>query len=166
MVASSYHRAQHTARIIAETIGYAGGIWSGPICWTRHQRARNQPYRSMRASDWVSRWEWRPARASRCSTSHGVRAGAGRLVEAHPGRTWWWSATAASCSRSALGAAGRGRACACCEVLVVTHAPGEAWRLAELSDLAAPAGPSAPDGGAATLSRRGAGLSARQPSTR
>ena len=34
--------------------------------------------------------------------------------------------------------------------LVVTHAPGEPWLLAELSDLADSAGPGAPDGGAAT----------------
>ena len=158
LVASSYHRAQHTARIIAETIGYGGEILVEPDLRERGiGELAGQPYRSMREHPEyeVSRfWEWRPAGGeSLLDVQERAAPVLVRLVEAHPGEdvvvVSHGGVMLALCAH-VEGGWTRPRVARNCEVLVVTHAPGEPWRLGELSDLAAPEGPGAPDGGAAT----------------
>ena len=158
LVASSYHRAQHTARITAETIGYGGEILVEPELRERGiGELAGQPYRSMRDHpDYeISRfWEWRPAGGE---SLHDVQMRAApvlvRLVEAHPGEdvvvVSHGGVMLALCAH-VEGGWTRPRVARNCEVLVVTHAPGAPWQLAELSELVAPATSDATDGGAET----------------
>lgn len=158
LVASSYHRAQHTARIIAEIIAYAGEILVEPDLRERGiGELAGQPYRAMREHPEyeVSRfWEWCPGGGeSLLDVQRRAAPVLGRLVATHPGEdvvvVSHGGVMLALCAH-VEGGWTRSRVARNCEVLVVTHAPGEAWRLAELSELAGSDGSSAPDGGAAT----------------
>jgi broad specificity phosphatase PhoE len=155
LVASSYHRAQHTARIIAETIGHGGEILVEPDLRERGiGELAGQPYRSMREHPEyeVSRfWEWRPAGGeSLVDVQHRAAPVLVRLVEAHPGEdvvvVSHGGVMLALCAH-VEGGWTRPRVARNCEVLVVTHTPGAPWRLAELPDEPDP-GPADP--GAAT----------------
>jgi len=158
LVASSYHRAQHTARIIADTIGYGGEILIEPDLRERGiGELAGQPYRAMREHPEyeVSRfWEWRPDGGE---SLHDVQMRAApvlvRLVEAHPREdvvvVSHGGVMLALCAH-VEGGWTRPRVARNCEVLVVSHAPGAPWRLAELSEIAAPTAPEQPDGGAET----------------
>jgi broad specificity phosphatase PhoE len=155
LVASSYHRAQHTARIIAETIGYGGEIAVEPDLRERGiGELAGQPYRSMREHPEYERtrfWEWRPAGGeSLLDVQQRAAPVLVRLVEAHPGEdvvvVSHGGVMLALCAH-VEGGWTRPRVARNCEVLVVTHAPGAPWRLAELPDSPDP-GPADP--GAAT----------------
>ena len=158
VVASSYHRAQHTARIIAETIGYGGEILVEPDLRERGiGELAGQPYRSMREHPEyeMSRfWEWRPAGGeSLLDVQRRAAPVLVRLVEAHPGEdvvvVSHGGVMLALCAH-VEGGWTRPRVARNCEVLIVTHAPDAPWQLAELSDLASPGDRTPPDGGAAT----------------
>jgi probable phosphoglycerate mutase len=158
LVASSYHRAQHTARIIAETIGYGGEVLIEPDLRERGiGELAGQPYRAMRehpAYEVARFWEWRPAGGeSLLDVQMRAAPVLGRLVEAHPSEdvvvVSHGGVMLALCAHVEGGWARR-RVARNCEVLVVTHAPGAPWRLAELSELAAPGASEQSEGGTET----------------
>lgn len=158
VVASSYHRAQHTARIIAETIGYAGEIEVDPDLRERGiGELAGQPYRAMRehpAYEVARFWEWRPAGGeSLVDVQRRAAPVLVRLVAAHPGEdvvvVSHGGVMLALCAH-VEGGWTRLRVARNCEIVVVTHAPGESWRLAELGEVAGAKATGDPDGGAAT----------------
>lgn len=141
-VASSYHRAQHTARLIAETVGFGGEIL---IEHELRERAigelAGQPYRSMREHPEydVSRfWEWRPGGGeSLVDVQRRAAPVLTRLVETFPGEdvvvVSHGGVMLALCAH-VEGGWTRLRVARNCEILVVSHAPGEPWRLAALEE--------------------------------
>jgi probable phosphoglycerate mutase len=158
IVASSYHRAQHTARIIAETIGHEGEILVEPDLRERGiGELAGQPYRSMRDHPEydVSRfWEWRPAGGeSLVDVQRRAAPVLVKLVGAHPGEdvvvVSHGGVMLALCAH-VEGGWTRPRVARNCQILVVTHAPGEPWRLSELDEVTAPASPGTADDGNAT----------------
>lgn len=64
LVASPYDRTRHTARLLAETLGYAGDIEFEPALREREiGELAGAPYEAMRAHreyDPAAWWEWRP----------------------------------------------------------------------------------------------------------
>jgi len=157
VVASSYHRAQHTARLIAETVGYAGEILIEPDLRERGiGELAGEPYRSMREHPEyeVSRfWDWRP-RGGESLADVQLRAAPVlvRLADAHPREdvvvVSHGGVMLALCAH-VEGGWTRPRVARNCEILVVSHVPGEPWRLAELEEHVANAAPPVADDGAA-----------------
>lgn len=157
IVASSYHRAQHTAALIAEVVGYRGEVLIEPDLRERGiGELAGQPYRSMREHPEydVSRfWEWRPG-GGESLVDVQLRAAPVlvRLVEQFPQEdvvvVSHGGVMLALCAH-VEGGWTRPRVARNCEILVVTHAPGEPWRLAELDEHVANAAPPVADDGAA-----------------
>lgn len=157
VVASSYHRARHTAQLIAETIGYGGEILVEPDLRERNiGELAGQPYRSMIEHPEYDRarfWEWRPSGGESLDD---VRDRAApvlvRLVERFPGEdvvvVSHGGVMLALCAH-VEGGWTRPRVARNCEILVVSHALGEPWRLAELDEHVANAAPPVADDGAA-----------------
>jgi len=157
VVASSYHRAQHTAALISEVVGYEGEVLIEPDLRERGiGELAGQPYRSMREHPEyeVSRfWEWRPG-GGESLVDVQLRAAPVlvRLVERFPTEdvvvVSHGGVMLALCAH-VEGGWTRPRVARNCEILVVTHAPGEPWRLAELDEHVANAAPPVADDGAA-----------------
>ena len=157
VVASSFHRARHTAQLIAETVGYGGEVLVEPDLRERDiGELAGQPYRSMMEHPEYDRarfWEWRPARGESLDD---VRDRAApvlvRLVERFPGEdvvvVSHGGVMLALCAY-VEGGWTRPRVARNCEILVVSHAPGEPWRLAALDEHVANAAPPVADDGAA-----------------
>lgn len=157
VVASSYHRAQHTARLIAETVGYGGEILIEHDLRERGiGELAGQPYRSMREHpeyDVARFWEWRPGGGeSLVDVQTRAAPVLVRLVDAFPGEdvvvVSHGGVMLALCAH-VEGGWTRARVARNCEILVVTHAPGAQWRLAELDEHVANAAPPVADDGAA-----------------
>jgi probable phosphoglycerate mutase len=155
VVASSYHRARHTALIIAETIGYRGEVRVEPDLRERSiGELAGAPYSAMRDHpeyDVERFWEWRPAGGeSLIDVQHRAAPVLTRLTARHPGEdvvvVSHGGVMLALCAH-VEGGWTRLRVARNCEVLVVTHAPGEPWKLAEVDDAATPDGEA---GGGAT----------------
>lgn len=158
VVASSYHRARHTAQLIAETVGYGGEILVEPDLRERNiGELAGQPYRSMIEHPEYDRarfWDWRPAGGESLDDVRGRAAPVlVRLVERFPGEdvvvVSHGGVMLALCAH-VEGGWTRPRVARNCEILVVTHAPGEPWRLAELDEHVAAAAAVADDGAAET----------------
>jgi broad specificity phosphatase PhoE len=157
VVASSYHRAQHTAALIAEVVGYSGEVLIEPDLRERGiGELAGQPYRSMREHpeyDMSRFWEWRPG-GGESLVDVQLRAAPVlvRLVEQFPQEdvvvVSHGGVMLALCAH-VEGGWTRPRVARNCEILVVTHAPGEPWRLAELDEHVANAAPPVADDGAA-----------------
>ncbi|HEY8514132.1 MAG TPA: histidine phosphatase family protein [Candidatus Binatia bacterium] len=141
IVASSYRRARLTAEIIAREVGHAGEIL---IEHDLRERAigelAGQPYSAMREHPEYSVerfWEWRPAGGESLVD---VRERAApvlvRLAESFPGEdivvVSHGGVMLALCA-FVEGGWVRPRVARNCEVLVVTYAPGEPWKLSELA---------------------------------
>ncbi|MEW6267961.1 MAG: histidine phosphatase family protein [Thermodesulfobacteriota bacterium] len=148
IVASSYRRARLTAEIIAREVGHAADIL---VEHDLRERAigelAGQPYTAMREHPEYSVerfWEWRPAGGESLVD---VRDRAApvlvRLTERFPGEdvvvVSHGGVMLALCAYVESGWT-RPRVARNCEVLVVTHAPGQPWRLAELAEHVEPAG--------------------------
>jgi broad specificity phosphatase PhoE len=142
IVASSYRRARLTAEIIARELGHAGDVL---VEHDLRERAigelAGQPYSAMRDHPEYSIecfWEWRPKGGESLID---VRERAApvlvRLTAAHPGEdvvvVSHGGVMLALCA-FVEGGWTRPRVARNCEVLVVTHAAGEPWRLSELSE--------------------------------
>jgi probable phosphoglycerate mutase len=157
VVASSYHRAQHTARLIAETVGYGGEILIEPDLRERGiGELAGQPYRAMREHpeyDVARFWDWRPG-GGESLVDVQLRAGPvlARLAGAYPREdvvvVSHGGVMLALCAH-VEGSWTRLRVARNCEILVVAHVPGEPWRLAELEEHVACAAPPVADDGAA-----------------
>ncbi len=157
-VASSYHRAQHTAQLIAETVAYQGEILIEPDLRERAiGELAGQPYRSMREHPEyeVSRfWEWRPGGGeSLVDVRDRAAPVLARLVERFPGEdvvvVSHGGVMLALCAH-VEGSWTRLRVARNCEILVVSHAPGEPWRLAALDEHVAGQAAGSDDGAAET----------------
>jgi len=157
IVASSYHRAQHTARLIAETVGHVGDVLVEPDLRERDiGELAGQPYRSMVEHPEYDRarfWEWRPTGGESLADVQDRAAPVlVHLTERFPGEdvvvVSHGGVMLALCAH-VEGGWTRPRVARNCEILVVSHAPGEAWRLAELDEHVASAAPPVADDGAA-----------------
>ncbi len=153
-VASSYRRALHTAQIIAETVGYGGEILVEPDLRERSiGELAGAPYSAMREHPEfdVSRfWQWRPAGGeSLVDVQRRAAPVLTRLTARHPSEdvvvVSHGGVMLALCAH-VEGGWTRPRVARNCEILVITHAPGEPWRLIELDD----AGPDGDEAGGAT----------------
>jgi len=155
IVASSYHRARHTARIIAETIGFGGEVLVEPDLRERAiGELAGAPYNAMREHpeyDVARFWEWRPAGGESLLDVQ-LRAAPvlTRLTARHPGEdvvvVSHGGVMLALCAH-VEGGWTRPRVARNCEVLVVSHAPGASWTL---SEIAADDDPGGEAGGGAT----------------
>lgn len=138
IVASPYHRARHTAELIAAELGRAL-----PIQIEEDLRERSigdlagEPYRAMRehADYRVERyWAWRPPNGE---SLEDVQARVGRILEdlatAHPGGdvvVVSHGGTMLALCAHVEGGFERPRVAGNCEIVVVEHSPGAGLRLA------------------------------------
>ncbi len=142
IVASSYRRARRTAELIAETLDFAGEIEIEPDLRERSiGELAGSSYDSMHLHptfDAARFWTWcPPGGESLVDVERRASRVLRRLVEAHPGRdvivVSHGGVMLALCA-FVEGGWHRPRVSRNCELLVVSHAPGEALRLAAAED--------------------------------